>query len=365
MIFESNKYPVDPGCYQMKNKSGKVIYVGKAKNLRRRLASYFQKNDHDKKTASLLVQVCSVEVIIVNNETEALILENNLIKHYKPSYNRKLMLDFSGFPHIMLTGEKFPRLLPYRRNCYNKLYEKSKLSSVKETQRLGPFLSNRFRDALLDLANDFFRLRTCERLTKTVCLRFHIGNCNGICDGKITAADYHKTVKQAVQFLTSRQTVQLVQLEKEMWQCSAKMEFERAKKIRDAIQLIKTVLQPQIVEQDLKHNEDVLFFGEKQVLVMNFIGGMLLHVTLYSLAKSQESANPVNQFLLEHYTKEAPDYLLINHQADYADLARALSQSSGHSVKIMQPKKGLQENLMRLCEKNYKYRVKTFETELA
>ncbi|HEY3341386.1 MAG TPA: GIY-YIG nuclease family protein, partial [Anaerolineae bacterium] len=151
--FDARRYPAVPGCYLMKNGSGQVIYVGKAKNLRRRLCSYFSAAAYGK-TRRLAAHVRDIEVILVNNETESLILENNLIKRYKPVYNVMLMRDSSGYAYIVLTGERYPRCVIYRKNRANQTLEH--IDEVTPSRRFGPYVSRRYRDALLNFVNEYF-----------------------------------------------------------------------------------------------------------------------------------------------------------------------------------------------------------------
>jgi excinuclease ABC subunit C len=163
--------PTDPGCYLFKDKNSKIIYVGKAKNLRKRVKSYVQKNDLDAKTQSLIKHVESVDYIATDNEVEAFILENTLVKKYQPKYNIDLK-DAKSYAFIQLTDEEFPRVLLARKKTgKGKFY--------------GPFVSAQERDYILHFLRKTFALKTCKKLPKKPCLRHHINLCDAPCAGLI------------------------------------------------------------------------------------------------------------------------------------------------------------------------------------
>ncbi len=361
MTFNSRRYPTDPGCYLMHDTRGRVIYVGKAKNLRQRLASYFQKTRHHRKTWRLIAQVAGIEVILVNNETESLVLENNLIKHHRPRFNRRLMRYDIGYPYIMLTGERFPRLLPYRRYWHNKQFEESKSRNVAAAERFGPFLGKPFRDLLLNFAIEHFRLRICHRMPRKVCFRYELGKCSGICEKKISMADYAEAAKQAAALLSARQTTLLRQLEQQMWNYAEQLEFERAQKLRDLIRILTAALERQIVERDVDHDEDVLYAGDTHILVMQLKLGMLYRLQLFPRDGLGEAADSCSRFLLKHYSRQCPPELTLNQLGNPDEIARQLAAKHRHPVRITLPEDGIKADLLRLCEKNYSYRVERKE----
>ena len=182
--------PEKPGCYLYKNKLGKIIYIGKAKNLKKRVNSYFNKKHDDAKTIALVENIDSVEFIITKTEVEALILENNLIKKNKPRYNIDLK-DSKRYAFIQVTDEEFPRLLVARkREGGGRFY--------------GPFVSGKARDYILEVLRRTFRVRTCKKLPKRKCMQYDIGLCSGPCVKKISKEDYLQNIKSAEMVLKGK-----------------------------------------------------------------------------------------------------------------------------------------------------------------
>jgi excinuclease ABC subunit C len=181
--FQSSELPTDPGVYLFSDQKNKIIYVGKANNLRSRVRSYFSDSDLSIKTQQLVSNIRGINWIVVNNETEALLLENRLIKKHKPKYNISLK-DAKTFAYIAITKEKFPRLLSTR-----------KVSKKLETY--GPYTDGFTRRDLQRLVGKVFKLRTCKKLPKRACLNYHIDLCTAPCTGKVTKQEYQKQVEQA------------------------------------------------------------------------------------------------------------------------------------------------------------------------
>jgi excinuclease ABC subunit C len=351
--FDGRHYPTEPGCYLMKNMQGRVIYVGKAKNLRRRLASYFQQRPRQRRIRRLIENIRDIEVILVNNEAESLILENNLIKLHHPRYNRALMRAGSGYPYIILTGEDFPRLLPYHKNRYN-----PELALVKDhgiAQRFGPFLNRRFRDIILAFTTENFGLRTCQPLPKRLCLLYHMGRCCGPCEGKAGRAEYERAVAAAVTFLTSAQHTELIrEMKQRMWAFAEALAFERAQRIRDQVEALESLLNRQVVEQDLNYDQDVIYFGEAGALTVHFKQGSLQQVTL---AELQSTPDRIAAFLLARYQKRCPPELIINEPGQYDEIEGQLRLANGYPVRIWRPEDGPAMALLTLAERNYRYRT--------
>jgi excinuclease ABC subunit C len=164
--------PENAGCYLFSDAGGMIIYVGKAKNLKKRVASYFAKKDHDPKTRSLVEHIVSVEVLVTNTETEAFLLENTLIKKHQPKYNIDLK-DAKRYAYIELTKEEFPRLLIARR-------------ATGDGTFFGPFISAAERDYVAKVAKKIFHLRTCKKIPKRPCLRHHMQSCSAPCTGTVS-----------------------------------------------------------------------------------------------------------------------------------------------------------------------------------
>lgn len=344
--FIPEMYPALPGCYLMKDKKGSVIYVGKAKDLRRRLSYYFHSTRQNVKTRRLVPKIYNIEIIIVNNETESLILENNLIKLYKPGYNSMLKQDDVGYPFIVLTGEGLPRLLPYRKNWSNRQWADTE--GKEEGRRFGPYLNKEYRDAVMDLAIETFGLRICRHLPKKSCFRYRLKKCSGICEGIISPDTYMDNVRQAIELLEYRYSEIIVMLKREMETCAGALDFEGAAKLRDRIMLIENLLEKQIVERDEKHDQDILYFGDTHVMVLELKKGVLLKAGFFSFHNETD-------FLLTRYTDHSPEEIIVNRQINAGDLEKQPFSKNKTPVRITIPETEIESELLLLCRKNYEY----------
>ncbi len=354
--FTPDAFPTDPGCYLMKDSRGKVIYAGKAKNLKRRLSYYFRSRRQYYKTKCMVPNIYDVEVILVNNETESLILENNLIKHYKPRYNSMLTQDDVGYPFIVLTGEEYPRLLPYRRNWSNRQWSESK--GQEDGKRFGPYLNKAFRDAVMDLAIETFGLRICRTLPKRVCLRYRLKKCSGLCEGFVSPGEYDGAVNQAIELLEYRHTKILEKLRNQMVCCSNDQDFEEAARLRDRITIIEEFLEKQIVERDEKHDQDILYFGKSHVMLIEIKKGMVLKAGFFKLPEEADSLKRVSAFITARCSENPPGELIINICNDADALEKQIFSNTGTAVKITIPENGIKKDLLMLCKKNYEHRLK-------
>ena len=335
----------------MKDARGRVIYVGKAKNLRRRLASYFQPHWKDRKTYRLVAHIAAIAVILVNNETESLVLENNLIKRYKPRYNRMLMGDESGYAYIILTGEDVPRFLPYRKRRYNKSLEG--LPEDTPIQRFGPYLTGGYRDALLEFISENFQIRTCKVLPSKVCLRYHLRKCSGICTGMITGEAYAQAVQQAVDCLNHHHAGLVEKMKAAMWACAEQLEYERAQRIRDQLAVLESALADQIVERAVSYDQDVVYFSPGKVMIAEIKEGILYGMDQYPLPETDgASGGAAGRFLREHYASACPAELITNCLADAVQIEAALAAACRHGVKIILPGQGVELALLELCRLN-------------
>jgi len=355
--FDPQRYPTTPGCYLMQDAGGRVIYVGKAKNLRRRLASYFHPNQRrktwrDHRMDRLVAAVAAIDVILVNNEMESLVLENNLIKHHHPRFNRMLMPDDTGYHYIVLTGEALPRLLPYRKLRINKA-----LGSKEVEQRLGPYLSRESRDGLLTYVADHFGLRTCQPLGTRVCLRYHLRACGGVCEKRVSVEEYAAAVQAALALLARPHASLVADMRAEMAACAERLEFERAQRIKEQMLALEATLQPQIVERDVDYDQDVVYFGPdeaRRALVATLRKGALLGVTLCPLDATVAYPQACRNFLLARYRRSGPEEVLCNAPEPVA--AAVAAQANKRRVCV--PAAGIEQELLALCRLNYEYQVK-------
>jgi excinuclease ABC subunit C len=345
-IFIPEMYPTLPGCYLMKDSKGLVIYVGKAKDLRRRLSYYFRNSRQYMKTRRMVPKVHDVEIIIVNNEQESLILENNLIKLYKPRYNSMLKQDDVGYPFIMLTGEKFPRLLPYRKNWSNRQYEET--DGKEDGRRFGPYLNKGFRDAVMELAIETLGLRICRHLPKKVCFRYRLKKCGGVCEGIVSPESYMANVRRATELLEYRYSEIITMLKSQMEAYAEALDFESAARLRDRILFIEAFFEKQIVERDEKEDQDILYMGETHVMVLELKKGELLKAGFYSFQNEGDFINSL-------YNDHCPDEIIVNRQINAGHLEKHLFSNLKSPVRITIPEKGIKSDLLMLCRKNYEY----------
>jgi excinuclease ABC subunit C len=341
--FDASRYPNGPGCYLMRDRSGAVLYVGKAKSLRKRLASHF-----NQPRRRFLAGVAEVEVLLVNNETEALILEHNLIKHHRPPANRALTEEDEGYFYIALTDEALPRLVPYRRNRVNKELQRG--GDVAVARCFGPYVSRRYRDALLGFATDHLGLRTCAPLPKQVCLRYHLGHCGGVCARHVSAEQYDAAVVEAAALLARGHAGLIDDARRRMAEHAAALRFERAAWIKQHLDLLEGALERQVVEREVAHDQDVLHFADATVLVMRVRRGAVLELELCEHRTGDAAA-----FLHGRYGHAAPDELIVGAAVDAGAVARELSAANGRRVRVTAPRRA--HPLLALCALNHAYRL--------
>jgi len=252
MLHEKLKLlPTKPGCYLMKDEEGIIIYVGKAKNLKRRVNSYFQKI-HTGKTKALVDHIVDFDYIITNSEVESLILEIHLIKKYSPKYNI-LLKDDKTYPYIVLTNEKYPSLKIVRSK--NRKKEKDKL--------FGPFPNVVSARKTVEILNRIYPLKKCNHLKKDVCLYYHIGECLGFCKYDVAEEKINEIKKEIGQILNGDYKLITKKLEEEMMRASEALEYEKALELKRMIDDIKVTLNKQIIVSNIKYNFDVFGFYEK------------------------------------------------------------------------------------------------------
>ncbi|WJH37168.1 GIY-YIG nuclease family protein [Paenibacillus sp. CC-CFT747] len=311
-LFVPKRYPESPGCYLMKSSDGRIIYVGKAKNLRNRLRSYFRGNLPKKRTRQLVAEIADIEVVLVNNESESLLLENNLIKQYKPYYNRALKKDNSGYAYLKLTDEPYPRFDVYYRNRKGTAREKTDAGRGGETRkgrpekpyaaeipgerRFGPYASSRFRNALLEFLVDHYKIRSCRSLPKRVCLLYHIGKCSGICEGRISDEEYARTLAAAASLLENQGAGLLQEMNRQMERYSENLEFEKANNMLHHIRLLEKTYAKQIVDREAAIDQDVLYFGQEEVMITKLREGMVRDFVLLGLDKEWSRTRPATVF---------------------------------------------------------------------
>ena len=298
---EYGNIPINPGVYLMKNEKGRIIYVGKAKNLKNRVSSYFKNiNSHNIKTSELVKNIKEIEFFICKTEVEALILENNLIKKNKPKYNI-LLKDEKTYPYIKFTKEKFPKIEIVRST--KRLNEKA--------EYFGPYPMGIFF-AVKSLLK-IFPVRDCnrnmEKITKP-CLKYHMNTCSAPCFYKNINKEYNEDVENFKNFLKGQELEIFNVLEEKMKNLSLNMEFERAINEREKINSLKRMLQTQIIEYSREIDEDIFVFEERNdqvfLCVLNIREGKVInknHIQI-SLERSQED-NIFERLITSYYEKRS------------------------------------------------------------
>lgn len=241
-----NKFnaPKSPGCYLMKDKSGRIIYVGKAKDLRNRVNSYFQTKDQTPKTRTLVSKIKDIEFILTDTEVEALLLEARLIRKHKPLFNIDLKQNIR-YAYIQITSERFPRIITVRK-------------PGKTGEYFGPFTEGTSRVTIINMLNKSLKIRTCKTLPKRPCLNYYIKLCDAPCIGKINEEDYNKKIRYARLVLKGRTQELLTQLKNDMSSASSSQNFELALERRDQIHALEFMENRQKVEKLRKYDQDVI-----------------------------------------------------------------------------------------------------------
>ncbi len=331
--------PSEPGCYQFKDASNKIIYIGKAKNLRKRVKSYFQKRDLDPKTEALKEKIESVDFIITDNEVEALVLENNLIKKHQPKYNINYK-DSRRYAYIELTSEEFPRMLIAREKRGSGRF-------------FGPFVSAAARDYIIYVLRRAFQIRTCKRLPKKACLRYHINLCQAPCIGNISKTKYQDNIRMVKLILMGKTGKLIEEMKKDMKSASDKQQYERAMEIRNQIEAVKSLKERQAMERKKKYNEDIINF----VIKTNRVYLILFNIYKGTLENKQEfefeyTPDFFEQFIVQYYSDNiVPKELIIPEKIDDS-LANFLEIKRESKVKVTVPQKGEKRKLLELVMKN-------------
>lgn len=343
--FKGKNIPANPGVYLFKDEKEEVLYIGKAKNLRSRVRTYFSSSEQPAKTRQLVSRIHNIDWIVVNNEVEALLLENKLVKQHVPKYNVNLK-DAKTFAYIALTREAFPRILTSR-----------KISQKLES--FGPFTDGFTRQDLQRLVVRIFKLRVCKKFPKRACLNFHIGLCTAPCIGSVTPEQYGEQVDSARFFLNGNyeQTTQMLLLQMKL--ASKQQRYERALELRNQITSIRLLTERQIVDNERRFDQDVLAFrrfGEKELAVqMGIRKGVLLGKKEFSM----DFQSLVEQDFLKAFyaVNQIPREILLNMPcwADVSEkiaLEEFLSSKRGGRVTLIFPRRGDRFALVKLVEKN-------------
>lgn len=341
--------PGKPGVYQYYDKENKVIYVGKAKNLKKRVASYFTKTHQSGKLKMLVRKIDDIQFIVTNTELDALLLENNLIKKYQPKYNIQLK-DDKTFPWLCIKNEPFPRIFPTR-------------NVIKDgSEYFGPYASVRMMKTLLDTIKQLYQLRTCklnlsqkniEKGRYKVCLEYHIGNCKGPCVGKQSEPEYNETIDQIRSIIKGNISTVITELKSLMHHAAEKMDFEQAQLIKEKLEILEryksksTIVNPNIDKVDV-----IAMVNDEQQAFVNYLrvmnGAIVQAHTVELKKKLEESDADLLSFALldfrQRFSSDAMEILLP------FDPGIEIPE-----VKITIPQRGDKKQLLDLSERNAKF----------
>ncbi len=345
----------EPGVYLMKNQHGGVIYVGKAASLRNRVRSYFgSRKGMDHKTRDLVNHISDFEVIRTDTASEALILENELIKRYQPKYN-VMLRDDKSYPFIRITAEPFPRVISTRR-------------VVNDGSRyFGPFTSAARVNRTLESLNKLFPYRLCDieitGKSERPCLYYHIGRCNGPCIGAADQDEYGQVIQKVQMFLEGRSDEFLPELREQMERAAEALDFEQAANLRDEIKAIEHVLERQKITSSKRETFDVLAVaqgegGDACVQVATIREGKMLgseHFLMTGARIDDAPSHILGSFVTQFYNEAAlvPRELVLQHPIDDADIVSGwLAERRGGPVKLTVPRRGTRRQLVDMVAKS-------------
>jgi excinuclease ABC subunit C len=343
--------PSLPGVYRMLGKDASVLYVGKARDLKKRVASYFQKTSSlSPRIALMVAQICNVETMVTRSEAEALILENNLIKGLRPRYNI-LFRDDKSYPYIVITGHPTPRL-GFHRGALE-----------KSNRYFGPFPNAHAVRESIQLIQKLFRLRTCEESVfqnrSRPCLLYQIKRCSGPCVGLIDRSDYAESTQDTILFLDGKEDQVLVRAEARMADASARHAYEEAALYRDQIRSLQRVREKQYVSSARAGNADIVAIVEEQETVC-------VNLTMVRAgqnrgdrsffpdnAQHNDALQALEAFLVQHYLdRDIPEEIIVNRAFDSGTLCEVFSAQAGYRVHINSNPAGERRVWLEMTEKN-------------
>ncbi|WP_298151506.1 excinuclease ABC subunit UvrC [Flavobacterium sp.] len=348
LSLQVQSLPDGPGVYQYYDKEGKLLYVGKAKNLKKRVSSYFNKVHDTAKTNVMVRKIVTIRHIVVASESDALLLENNLIKKNQPRFN-VLMRDDKTYPWICIKKEPFSRIFPTRR-------------MIKDgSEYYGPYTSFKTVHTILDLIKELYPLRTCnydlkedniEKGKFKVCLEYHIGNCKGPCEGHEPLENYQKHVDAIRQILKGNFKESLREFRKSMGQCAAEMRFEEAQKLKEKIEVLENYQSRSMVANIKITNVDVFsIISDESAAFVNFL--QISHgsvVRSHTLEIKKRLEEPDEELLALAIVELRERFQLLTRE-----VILPFEIDLGEHIKVTVPQLGDKKQLLELSERNARY----------
>ncbi len=347
---QAHALPENSGCYLMRDEGGTVIYVGKAKNLKRRVSQYFLPN-RNLKTQALVEKISKIDTIITGNEYEALVLENNLIKKYNPHYNI-LLKDGKSYPVIRITNESFPRVFKTRRIISD------------GSKYYGPYPDGKRLDLYLETVKKMYPLRLCSGPLKKrdyPCLYYHLHKCSAPCIGKVSKDEYSSYIKEVRAFLDGDDSSLIEKAKKEMMEAAKKLDYETAAEKRDLINALTVMQKNQAVEDVDGDEEDKRDYAAIEmssylctVSIMQFRSGRLIGRALYRSECFGDETETLLSFLIQYYSDgdTLPHELFVSHDIDSALLEKYFKEELKKDIKVDVPKDGKHFRILRLAGEN-------------
>ncbi len=340
--------PDSPGVYQYYDKDGKLLYVGKAKNLKKRVSSYFTKKFDNNRTRILVKKIVTIKHIVVQTETDALLLENNLIKKYQPRYN-VMLKDDKSYPWICIKNERFPRVFPTRRVIND------------GSEYFGPYTSMKTVHVLMDLIRGLYPLRTCNYdLSKKniesgkfkVCLEYHLGNCLGPCEGLFSEEDYMENIEAIRNIVKGNFKESLYKFKTQMKQLAADLKFEEAQRIKEKIDILENYQAKSTVVNPKINNVDVFsIISDESFAYVNFLqishGAIIRSHTLEIKKKLDETDEALLQLAIVELRQRF-------HSVS-KEIYVPFEVGMGEEIKVHIPKLGDKKHILELSERNAKY----------
>lgn len=365
---KARELTMSPGVYLMKNSSGEIIYIGKAKALKNRVSQYFQPNNpsHNEKVKKMVSQVDNFDYIVVDSEFEALVLECSLIKQNMPKYNI-LLKDDKGYHYIKITKEDYPRISAQKQ-----------LEDDKNADYLGPFASSFSVNQTVDEVNRIFMLPTCSKkfpqdIKKSrPCLNFHIKQCMGVCRGRTSKAEYNDSVNQAIAYIKKGEGNLSQRLTDMMNEAAEALDFERAAKLRDRIAAIKRITDRQKVVMVSAQSQDViaLAFIEPTAVasILKFRNSRLVDKEDYVLSDTYDLSQARQEFLNQYYLSadDVPKKIIVDATFEEQTLLEDfLTERQKSRVYISVPQKGESKQILDMAYKNASERLSKFLSRTA